>query len=578
MRSIRPYLLPVALVAILCAIVTGFVLTRGPASNNTADTIRHNNQTGLMDDRLMKTAQTLARFADTPDGQTLSKEALRLADRDLDQAYATAMREALSAPPPSSGPLKALAEHIARLKAHVAAEHAQIDQLTKAAAKDENAADQLGVAKAQLDLDQDELADAQQDLAKQGGDRHALLEQEMQAHEATLKDPVQFSKQQVTEPVTLYQQVRLWLNLGDRTEQVGAAEQQAASKAAALEKQHDAFEKRMTGQTVPAGQQQDSDDTVAQLYKLSNQRKTLMEIDKRVQDLRQLAAVYVRWRAQLETRRISALHSVLGSVAGIVGIILTVVVIDLLIRFRLGAEADRRRRRQLRVISTLAVQVIGFLVIVLIVFGMPTQTSTLIGLATAGITVVLKDFIVSFFGWFVLMGKNGIHVGDWVEIEGVGGEVIEIGILRTVLLEVGNWTDRGHPTGRNVAFVNKFAIEGHYFNFSTADQWLWDELVVSLPATGDPYKLAQQILETVQHETENDASLAEKDWQRATNKYGMRPFSAKPAVDLRPASGQGLEVRVRYITRAPQRYEVKSKLFESIVNLLHTSTAVESAK
>ena len=304
----------------------------------------------------------------------------------------------------------------------------------------------------------------------------------------------------------------------------------------------------------------------------------MTELNKRILDLRQLTGVYQRWQVELESRRRASLHSLLGSLAALFGVVLVVVVINLLILARLGGEADRRKRRQLRVMSTAAVGFIGVLVAALIIFGVPTQTSTLIGLATAGITVVLKDFIVSFFGWFVLMGKNGIHVGDWVEIEGVGGEVIEIGVLRTVLLEVGNWTDRGHPTGRRVAFVNKFAIEGHYFNFSTADQWLWDELVVSLPGSGDPYKLSQQILETVQRETETDAGLAEKDWQRATNKYGTRPFSAKPAVDLRPAAGQSLDVHVRYITRAPQRYEVKSKLFESIVGLLHAGAAEETVK
>ena len=54
--------------------------------------------------------------------------------------------------------------------------------------------------------------------------------------------------------------------------------------------------------------------------------------------------------------------------------------------------------------------------------------------------------------------------------EGVGGEVVEISLLRTTLLETGNWTDSGHPTGRKVTFVNSFAIEGHYFNFSTSGQ------------------------------------------------------------------------------------------------------------
>jgi len=567
---IKPYLLPAAIAAILLACIVGSLLTRDAVPNKAADTIRHDSKSGVVDDRLLKTAQALAGLADTPEGQVLSKEALRLAGRDLDQAYATGLREAISAPPPTKGPAKNLSDQIAKRKIHLAAAQAQMDKLTKEAAKNQDAADLLEVAKAQFDLDNEELTDMQQDLAKIGGDQHARLEQEMQAHEAAEKNPVQYPKLETGHASTLYEQVQLWRDLGGRVDQLNLAEQQASASATELEKEHDASDQppAKTGDPDEAAA-----DAVARLTKLSNRRKTLIELDKRIQDLNQLTDVYRRWGTQVAARRVSALHGVLGSLAIAFAVILCVVIGNLFIRYKLGSEADRRRRRQLRVMSTVAIEAIGVLVIAMIVFGLPTQTSTLIGLATAGITVVLKDFIVSFFGWFVLMGKNGIHVGDWVEIEGVGGEVIEIGVLRTVLLEVGNWTDRGHPTGRRVAFVNKFAIEGHYFNFSTADQWLWDELVVSLPASGDPYKLAQRILETVQRNTETDAGLAEQDWQRATHKYGTRPFSAKPAVDLRPAPTQGLEVRVRYITRAPQRYEVKSKLFEAIVELLHSGVA-----
>jgi len=83
----------------------------------------------------------------------------------------------------------------------------------------------------------------------------------------------------------------------------------------------------------------------------------------------------------------------------------------------LGRSADRRRLHQLQVITRIA------------------------ALATAGLIVVLKDFIVAFFGW---MSHNGIRLGDWVDITGVGGEVIEIGVLRTVLLENGQ-LDRHRP-------------------------------------------------------------------------------------------------------------------------------------
>ena len=126
---------------------------------------------------------------------------------------------------------------------------------------------------------------------------------------------------------------------------------------------------------------------------------------------------------------------------------------------------------------------------------------TILGLGAAGLTVVFQDFILAFFGWFILMGKNGIRVGDWVEINGVGGEVVEIGLFRTALLETGNWTDKGHPTGRRVTFINNFAITGQYFNFSTTGQWMWDEITVNIPPGVDSYKTIEAIHNAVLKET-----------------------------------------------------------------------------
>ena len=101
------------------------------------------------------------------------------------------------------------------------------------------------------------------------------------------------------------------------------------------------------------------------------------------------------------------------------------------------------RRRRLRSILELAIQVVGVLLILLVIFGTPQRTPTILGLATAALTIALQDFILAFFGWFVLMGKNGIHVGDWVEINGVGGEVTEIGLFSTTLLETGDSGGQG---------------------------------------------------------------------------------------------------------------------------------------
>ena len=528
----------------------------------------------LVDDRLVETARRLSAVADTVEEQDLAREALELADHELDQAFATALRQAAAVPPPASGALLDLNNRIARLTARMAAYQKRITQLTPQAAADERVAEELAVLKAQQNLDEDEREDAQQDLERQGGDRHATLERALEQHEAVQKQPPPPLKS--VGPVvkaTLLEQVRLWLNLNGRDQQLLAARREAAEKAAALLNEHNGREaqSRVAPATPPIGGASVTESAVAQLRRRSDQTKTLSEYDKRIQACRQLTDVYSRWSAAVEARRRSALHGLVGSLAGVLSIVFGAILINRGIgqAFR---QTDRRRLNQLRTVSKLAVQVTGVLLVLLILFGPPTQMTTLIGLATAGLTVALKDFIVGFFGWFVLLGRNGLHIGDWVEIEGVSGEVIEIGLLKTVLLEVGNWTSTGHPTGRRVAFLNSFAIEGHFFNFSTAGQWLWDQLVVTLPSTADPYKIAEQIVELVGRETESDARQAEQDWRRVTAQYGVREFSAKPAVELRPG-GAGLEVAVRYITRAPQRFEVKSRLFQVIVSLLHQSTA-----
>jgi small-conductance mechanosensitive channel len=206
---------------------------------------------------------------------------------------------------------------------------------------------------------------------------------------------------------------------------------------------------------------------------------------------------------------------------------------------------------------------------------MPSQTTTVLGLAGAGLTVAMKDFIVAFFGWFVLMGKNGIRVGDWVEINGVGGEVVEIGLLKTVVLETGNWTDAGHPTGRKVSFVNSFAIEGHFFNFTTSGQWMWDELQFSLPSSQDPYSFIDGLQTLVSKETEANAKKAEQEWQSTTSRYKVNAFSAEPAINVRP-TGSGVEVRIRYITRASERHDTRRRLYDAVVELMHGKRAASA--
>jgi small-conductance mechanosensitive channel len=591
MRHYRRGLVAMLVVGLVACLVGAYV-TRGVRSNQTAARKAAPANSALpIDGRLLQSAQQMDALADTAEEQALSRDALRLSDHELDQAFASALREATKPGVPATGPLKQLADRAARWKAQIAMDRERVARLSPQAASNAAAAGQLALAKAQLELDQDELEDAQQDLARQGGDQHERLQRLLQEHEAAQHQAPQTAHASAPGgTATLSRQMGVWFSLGDRQRQLEANRKQAADHASALRREHDALDALATGKAAPGAganstaagdsptpaepDQEDTAAMLARLGRLSDQRKSLVDLDKRIQDSDQLADVYARWGASVAARRSGVLHLLLNSMGVVLAILLAAILVDGSIRRAFRRQTDARRLYQLRVMSTIAVQAVAALLIGLVIFGPPNQVSTLIGLATAGLTVALKDFIVAFFGWFALMGRNGIRIGDWVEIEGVGGEVVEIGILKTVLLEVGDSGNTGHPSGRRVSFVNSFAIEGHYFNFSTAGQWLWDQLQIALPAAGDPYQITRQIHEIVERATEADANQAEKDWERVTHQYGMRPFSAKPLTDLQPGAN-GLDVVVRYITRAPQRRDVKSRLFQAIVELLHKSAGAE---
>ena len=115
--------------------------------------------------------------------------------------------------------------------------------------------------------------------------------------------------------------------------------------------------------------------------------------------------------------------------------------------------------------------------------------------------------------------------------------------------------------------VNSYAIEGHFFNFSTTGQWLWDELEIMIPSAQDPYPIIEAIQKMVEKETEENARAAEQEWKQATTRYRVQSVTATPAVNLKPTSA-GVEVHIRYITRAHQRFETRARLNQALVSLL----------
>jgi small-conductance mechanosensitive channel len=291
-------------------------------------------------------------------------------------------------------------------------------------------------------------------------------------------------------------------------------------------------------------------------------------VDDRLSAQQQLAVIYVRWANQVELQQKIMLRLMLRSLA----LIAIIVLLTILAGWGLQVAFDRmspdqRQRQTPRILLNRGREAIGLLLVLVVIFGLPRQMPMILGVATAGLILVFQDFILAFCGWLVLRGRNGIRVGDRVEIDGVGGEAVEIGLFRTWLLETGNWTGNGHPAERRVSFLNGYAVRGKYFNFSTAGQWMWDEIKVRIPSGVRTYPLVDEIREAVERATESDARMAEEAWRRATHEKGLRQLSATPSVDIHPV-GEGADIVVHYVTRAAERLETSNRLFETVVEVM----------
>ena len=563
-------------------------MTRDSMAGQSFLRANHDSQSPLVDLRPWGTAQTLAPLAVSSEEISFSRDAERLADHEVDQAFASALRLAglQSGTRKLSGHALALSQKAAALRQTVQQDQAYLDSLNEAAKSVRNApsSDDIDVAKAQLGLDQDELADAERDLARASGDQRTSIQQELTAHEAQMAKYDGHANQQgqpaaasSQDYATLLQRIEAWSSQRSRDKLIRQAMHQSQAAAKALTAEHDKLEAQASASMTAAAAalQPTAEGRLAALKLRSEQGRILAVYDDRIETEQQLADVYAKWSAQVALEHHIALHLVLVSLALIAFIVLAVVLIDTAVRDLLSRPTlDRRRAQTLRTIVELCIQLVGLIMVLLVLFGVPQQMPTILGLATAGFTFVMQPFILAFVGWFVLMGKNGIRVGDWVEINGVGGEVVEIGLFRTAMLETGNWTDKGHPTGRRVTFINNFAISGQYFNFSTTGQWMWDEIKVSIPFAPDISVTIEAIHKAVLMETDKDARQAEAEWKRATGKNTMSQFSAVPAVDMRPAAS-GIDLIIRYVTRATDRYDMRNRLFERIITLLQKPKQIE---
>ena len=207
------------------------------------------------------------------------------------------------------------------------------------------------------------------------------------------------------------------------------------------------------------------------------------------------------------------------------------------------------------------------------------QTGTLLvsyGLAAAGIAIALQDFFKNFVGGVIIFITGIYRVGDRIEINQKVGDVIDIGILYTTLLELKEWVAGDQATGRLTIIPNGYVLSGTINNYTKDNNFIWDELAIPITYDSDWKEAITTIQRIVGNETKSMADQAEQEIMELAEKYYLSIRAVEPVVYL-TLTDNWITYNIRYITDVRQRRVVRSTLSQMILEEIQKSEKVKIA-
>jgi small-conductance mechanosensitive channel len=285
------------------------------------------------------------------------------------------------------------------------------------------------------------------------------------------------------------------------------------------------------------------------------------------------------WQDALQARYAAELKSLMVSLALLAGF-LTVVIggATLWQRAIFRFVRDPRRRYQYLLLRKIVFWcVIG----VALVFSFASQLSsvaTFAGLITAGVAVALQNVILSIVGYFFLIGKYGIRVGDRVQVAGITGEVLDIGLIRFHMLELVSGGEKT-ASGRVVAFSNSIVFQSNagFFKQIPGTNFVWHEVTLTVSSDIDYSFVEKRLLGVV------TAIFAEyRDEMEKQYRHMERTLTTTPAGTLQPTSRlhlapSGLEVSIRYPVDLIHASEIDDSVTRELLTVIDCEPKLKPA-
>ncbi len=225
---------------------------------------------------------------------------------------------------------------------------------------------------------------------------------------------------------------------------------------------------------------------------------------------------------------------------------------------------DNENRYRAKKFSSFAGYLLTIVLITIVYSNKLGGVTVALGVAGAGIAFALQEVIASFAGWLAIMFGGFYKTGDRVQLGGIKGDVMDIGVLRTTIMETGQWVDGDLYNGRIVLIANSFVFKEPVFNYSGDFPFLWDE--IKLPIRyGSDYEQTREILLKVGKEVAGDLTEQSIErWHALQNKYRLEDAQTAPMVSL-IANDNWVEFTLRFVVNYKKRRATKTELFTKIL-------------
>lgn len=199
------------------------------------------------------------------------------------------------------------------------------------------------------------------------------------------------------------------------------------------------------------------------------------------------------------------------------------------------------------------------------------------GVAGAGIAFALQEVIASFAGWIAITFGNFYKIGDRVMLGGIKGDVIDIGVFRTTVFQIGDWVAGDLYNGRVVRLANSFVFKEPVFNYSADFPFLWDEVTIPIRHGSDRAR-AQSLFEGVAEDLLAEyADTVQETWDQMTRNFVIENARLQPIVTM-VMDENWLTYTIRYVTEFKKRRTTKDILFRAILDRIdETGGAVSIA-